>query len=134
MEALAASPDTMVSSEYVHRYFVTGTWSRMAPQEMVPDSTEPGLFRTTFVVSASGADEFQIIRDRDQKQVIHPQEPHAESSSIEMEGPDSHGDGKNWLVRGDKGEIVTVQLRVDNGQLTMSVSSESGGELVWRRN
>mmetsp|Transcript_57890 Transcript_57890/g.148909 ORF Transcript_57890/g.148909 Transcript_57890/m.148909 type:complete len:1227 (-) Transcript_57890:138-3818(-) len=124
-------PMAIVDSEFKHRYYACGSWNRWQLQEMASIPDEPGAFSTTFVMGLSGREEFQCIRDRDWTQVFYPSIRGAEETSVPIRGPDDCGSGKNWLVRGDKGEAVTVEFRVVDAQVALTVRSDSMGEKLW---
>merc|ERR1719237_1494004 len=56
----------------------------------------------------------------------------ASRASIPVRGPDNRGRGKNWVIRGPSSEVVTISLRVQRWDMTVSVASSSKGMKIWR--
>merc|ERR1712048_1281745 len=79
-----------------------------------------------------GEEEFQIQRDKDKMRSIHPAVPKALRSYILVRGPDGEGEGKNWVLRGNTGDIFTVRFKIDNGDLTVTVMSDRKGQKIWK--
>mmetsp|Transcript_108556 Transcript_108556/g.231853 ORF Transcript_108556/g.231853 Transcript_108556/m.231853 type:complete len:1240 (-) Transcript_108556:148-3867(-) len=117
---------------YRHQYAIVGTWSSWKFQPMVRSREEQGLWTTSIRVGMSGTEEFQFIRDNDWTQSIHPALPKTRKTSVPVRGPDDQGDGKNWFIRGPQGEIVTIQLRILDGEITVTTASETKGVRTWQ--
>lgn len=128
--AAGEEPDCMLACDYPHRYFLVGSATRWTMQEMQP-CERPGLHGTTFTIGSAGFEEFHCVRDRDSNQAIYPEIKNAEETSIAVRGPDSEGPGKTWLIRGIKGEVVTVRLHVSGGFTAVEVCSASAGQRRW---
>lgn len=138
-EALLTDGATVESDEdgeefipYRHNYSIVASWSAWKFQEMIPSSDETGLWTTSVRIGMSGEEEFQFARDNDWSQIIHPALPRAALTSTPVKGPGNGGTGKNWLITGRRGEIVTIQLRVVDGDITVTTASETHGVRSWR--
>merc|ERR1719343_1956517 len=87
---------------------------------------------TNLRIGLTGEEEFQIVRDGDWAQVIHPSTERASKSAVPVMGPDAAGSGKNWLCQGRHGDCMTVQLRIEDGEIRVSLISEDYGRKTWR--
>lgn len=74
---------------------------------MTPAET-PGVYSTTAVLWRDGG-EFQILRNRDWSQVIHPKTPKAKMIEP-VAGPDDQGHGMNWFLHGQAGDAFRIEL------------------------
>mmetsp|Transcript_115524 Transcript_115524/g.246873 ORF Transcript_115524/g.246873 Transcript_115524/m.246873 type:complete len:1348 (-) Transcript_115524:63-4106(-) len=128
-EVLAAGSPGVISSNYRHRLFITGTWVRWEFREMVP-SEEKGVYETTFKISRSKVEEFKFVLDKDWNQAIYPGVSEIESQTI-VRGPDDGSHEKNFKVHGSLKEEVSVSLRLLDARVTINVNSLTMGELVW---
>lgn len=98
----AAKPPPSLA--FKHVYSLVGTWTAWKFLEMIPSRNEDGLWTTSVRIGLSGEEEFQITRDNDWCQVLHPAEalrlvPESKATSIPIWGPDDAGHGKNWYLR-----------------------------------
>lgn len=116
----------------VHFYSIVGTWTAGQLREMSRSDTDVGVWHETFRIGLTGQEEFQIVRDNDRAQVIHPAVEKARKTNVPVIGPDNRGEGKKWLIAGPMGETVHVRLRVVDGKISVSVTSETKGERTWR--
>jgi len=117
---------------YRHQYSIVGTWTTWQFQEMVRSKEEQGLWSICMRIGLSGQEEFQFARDNDRRQVIHPATARARQTSVPVRGPDEAGAGKRWLLRGPVGEVVTIQLRILDGEITVTTASETKGVKTWK--
>lgn len=104
----ASMADQLVR-ERISQFYVAGSWNDWNLQEMTPDENRPGLYSATAVLWRSGG-EFQILRNRDWAQVLHP----SSSSSDKLDaaaGPDDKGHGLNWSLKGQAGDVFRIELR-----------------------
>jgi len=115
-----------------HVYSIVGSWTSWRFHEMTRSREEEGLWTASVRIGLTGQEEFQFVRDNDWTQSIHPAVPRARKTSIPIIGPDEFGTGKNWLVTGLTGDVVRIQLRVVNGEITMTTASENKGVRTWQ--
>jgi len=128
-EALPAADEEEAperAAAFSHAYYLTGSWAAWQLQAMQPGGEE-GLHEASFRLGFSRQEEFQILRDRDPAQAIHPAEARATDPSVPLRGPDDLGAGKHWLVRGREGEVVRVRLQVRAGSLSVTLVSATLG-------
>jgi len=133
-EAIELAEDDPKKSVIQQGYFITGSFSRWKLQELQRES--PGVYQGSFVIGSTGFEEFQLARDIDWRQCIHPAIPTSHKVPITkaqtpVRGPDPHGHSKNWKVSGNEDEIVHVKLTVDDGRIAVSASSKSIGSRTW---
>jgi len=114
-----------------HIYSVVSSWSSWQFLDMKKAENEDCLYIRARI-GPSGQEEFQIVRDHDWSQVIHPASELASRTSIPIRGPDNKGKGKNWVIRGPSSEVVTISLRVQRSEITVWVQSKSKGTKTWR--
>jgi len=115
-----------------HTYSVTGTWTSWASQDMRPVPGLDYMYDTTFRIGAYGREEFQLLRNRDGSQAMYPAATTASRTSLPVRGPDQGGKDKNWVVQGSVGDVITVRLRVRDGNITVTIISAERGERTWR--
>lgn len=111
-------------STYAHTYSAVGSWNTWRFQQMVPSETVDNAWELKITMGVLGREEFQIVRDRDWAQVIHPPVARAMKPKVPVMGPDDEGAGKNWQIRAPAGETVAIQLRVTEAETTVTVSNE----------
>jgi len=116
--------------KFKHAYSLIGTFSSGRFVEMRPDGD--GGFDGLFRIGASGEEEFQLARDNDRGQMIYPARPRAVRAGVPARGPDHLAGGKGWLVQGPAGDVMKVNLRLEDAHITVSVSSEVKGTKVWQ--
>lgn len=115
-----------------HTYSVVGSWTSWTFHEMSRSKEEEGLWTSTVRIGMSGCEEFQFVRDNDWSQTIHPASAAARRTSIPIHGPDAAGAGKNWLITGDVGDMVRIQLWVLDGEIRVTIASETHGVKTWQ--
>ncbi|CAE8649498.1 unnamed protein product, partial [Polarella glacialis] len=92
-------------------YYIAGSWNDWSLQEMLPDPNSPGVFLATASLWRSGG-EFQILRNRDWTQVLHPSSPRTSRDALGVvQGPDDLGHGLNWFLNGRAGDAFRIELR-----------------------
>ena len=116
---------------YRHTYYLVSSAAAWNPLPMAACAGEPGLHKAGFRIGASGAEEFHIVRDHDQEQVIHPAGERATGPEVPLRGPDGAGAGKNWLVSGRARDEVRVSLRVTEGRLELRLQAPGVGTRTW---
>jgi len=117
--------------DFRHQYAIVASWTAWQFQDMVMSREDVGLWTTSLRIGLSGQEEFQFARDKDWAQVIHPAAPKASDTSIRLTGPDNGGHGMNWFLQGRIGEVVTIQLRIVDGDFTVTMASETNGIQSW---
>jgi len=111
------SPDQHTASlveqfqrERLSQFYVAGSWNDWNLSEMTADPARPGAFQTTAMLWRSGG-EFQILRNRDWCQVVHPSEPRCKRDAVgAAEGPDDKGHGLNWFLDGQAGDTFRIEM------------------------
>ncbi|CAJ1407476.1 unnamed protein product [Effrenium voratum] len=106
----AGHPQARISDQLVQerisQFYIAGSWNDWNLQEMTP--AEPGTYGTTAVLWRGGG-EFQILRNRDWAQVLHPMSPKANHLEA-IGGPDDKGHGLNWALQGQAGDVYRITL------------------------
>jgi len=115
-----------------HSYAIVGTWTAWKCQDMVRSQEEDGLWITSVRLGLAGQEEFQFLRDRDWNQVIHPAASRVTSPDVAVRGPDNQGHNRNWLLQGRSNDVVTIQLRVMDGEITVTIRSDDHGTKTWQ--
>jgi polyketide synthase-associated protein len=124
---------SMVPRSYVHSYYIAGSFSGFNNILMRRGSDEQGVYyEVQFKMGPLCKEEFHFSRDRDDLQAIYPDEPHTVKTTVPVRGPDSGGQGKNFLWRGPVEDLVTVKLRIIDAHITVTASSEVKGTKVWQ--
>jgi len=89
-----------------HSYSVVGSFNNGMPVGMAMDPLKPGIFSARIQGGADWIDEvgsyadfFQVTVDDDLRQAWYPEAPGARSGDVVVRGPDSGGDGLNFLAR-----------------------------------
>lgn len=96
------------------RYYIAGSWSGWAFQEMEPSSVVPGL-QTVEVTLSYGSTDFVIVRNKDWEQVFYPSSSDASSAAAggetEVSGPDNGHSGLTWSLGGRSGQTFKVEFQ-----------------------
>jgi len=147
-------PETVAGQGYRHRYEVIGSWSSFKPVEMAPCRHDDTLLEAVFTIGPYAAEEFQIRRDRDARQIIYPAtlalsvdssgrlpgelrpspQRFGERSTpwnVPVRGPDQWSKDQRFKVQGKEGERVKLQLRVVDSHVTVSVEFRTLGTRSW---
>mmetsp|Transcript_3368 Transcript_3368/g.5177 ORF Transcript_3368/g.5177 Transcript_3368/m.5177 type:complete len:352 (-) Transcript_3368:156-1211(-) len=111
-----------------HKYQIMGSWTSGRKDELKKGD---GIFEFRSKIGVTGREEFILIRDGDDQQMIYPAEPNCTKTTVPVRGPDHMGAGKMWVVTGPVGELVKVRLEIDDGKIIVAVISKSLGEKVW---
>mmetsp|Transcript_109087 Transcript_109087/g.352132 ORF Transcript_109087/g.352132 Transcript_109087/m.352132 type:complete len:1251 (+) Transcript_109087:144-3896(+) len=125
-------PSKIAASDYANEYFALGSWDNFKGLKMRPSRSEAGLYEASFKMGFTRQEEFQFLRDNDRQQAIHPDMPKCHKTSLPVKGPDDSGEGRNWLITAEVGEEVRLQLRVQAGDISLTVKCESLGVLEWK--
>jgi len=117
------TPDT-------HRYFVTGSYNTWALHELKAVDGQPGVYETKIRIGYQRQEEFQIVRDKDRRQVLYPAASKTTDTSVPIMGPDDEGDGMSWAVIGEYGRRVRLRLRIRDGDIRLSID-KNGVVKTW---
>jgi len=115
-----------------HVYSLVSSLSNWRFIDLSKHHIDPQLWYTTQRIGSTGSLEFQFVRDHDWSQAIYPEQVKTMNTSVPVLGPDTKGTGKNWLCQGRPGELVTFQLRVQDGNCAVLLHSKSRGESMWQ--
>mmetsp|Transcript_114178 Transcript_114178/g.254811 ORF Transcript_114178/g.254811 Transcript_114178/m.254811 type:complete len:1201 (-) Transcript_114178:167-3769(-) len=122
------------NNSWKHGYAVVASWNRFKPMLMQPViGTEPGLFETQVKLGLHGHEEFHFFRDDKADQMIYPALQHKTmSGDVPVRGPDGRGKEKYFRITGETGDVVTLQLQVWDGEITVSTVSSAAGMTTCR--
>jgi len=124
---------TMEVAAETHQYSMVSSSTLWNFQNMESRRDDHGFFFEAMLrIGSSGQEEFQVVRDEDWNQVIHPAIPSATSVCVPVRGPDDKGNGMNWQVCGKPGEDARVHLRAVRGRVSVTLTSETEGLKTWR--
>jgi polyketide synthase-associated protein len=119
------------ASAFAHKYYITGSFLNWSLEEMM-SIDKPGTHEGAITIGLAGRADFQIVRDRDWNQTLHPLEDKPRSSADPVMGPSDAANGKCWSAFGNIGEQVQVKLSVEEGKFTVGVVSRSKGTQAFR--
>mmetsp|Transcript_1236 Transcript_1236/g.2717 ORF Transcript_1236/g.2717 Transcript_1236/m.2717 type:complete len:1026 (+) Transcript_1236:86-3163(+) len=108
-----------------HKYSLRGSWTGYRLQAMKV-RYDKKLYEATFKIGSNRFEEFNIVRDQDLTQIIHPRHARSPIAGSHIEEPDDNL-SKTWLVQGAPNESVRVRFVVKNGEFLVEVSSATGG-------
>mmetsp|Transcript_77291 Transcript_77291/g.205135 ORF Transcript_77291/g.205135 Transcript_77291/m.205135 type:complete len:1201 (-) Transcript_77291:165-3767(-) len=106
-----------------HSYWTAATWTGWNPVRMTASSEKEGLYEASVRLGTKGMEEFQILRDQDWKQVIHPAAAKATKTSVPVRGPDSRAGDKAWVIKGSPGDAYTIQIEVSDKAIVVRALS-----------
>mmetsp|Transcript_74513 Transcript_74513/g.210476 ORF Transcript_74513/g.210476 Transcript_74513/m.210476 type:complete len:1235 (-) Transcript_74513:224-3928(-) len=124
-------PPAAAPASFQHAYYFVSSLGRWSPVEMERDGGEPGVWTISGRMPQSGEAEFFFMRDKDDTQMIYPLSERPTEDSVPVMGPDEGGLGKRWLALATAGEMLTVQLRVGSGRISVSAFTDTMGKMVW---
>nr|AQS99189.1 type I polyketide synthase [Gambierdiscus polynesiensis] len=144
---------------YRHRYQVLGSWTSFKPMDMVCRGNGGLLYEAAFTIGPYGAEEFQIMRDCDPQQIIYPAALTLSADSVyadrkqrslgevpmnpqrftgrstpwdvPIRGPDEWSRDNRFKVQGLEGESISIQLRIVDAHVSISLASRSLGKRSW---
>jgi hypothetical protein len=116
--------------EFAHEYSIVGTWTSWKLRGMVLQSD--GTYTTSTRIGQSGREAYQIVRDRDWNQVIHPALADCRKTAVPVRGHDANGSGKNWLLEGPPTSTATITLSVRAGSIEVSHRIDGKGARKWK--
>ncbi|OLQ02736.1 Ankyrin-1 [Symbiodinium microadriaticum] len=80
------------------RYFIAGSWNDWRPEEMMLEDEAVGRF-TIKASLPKGKQRFQILRNRDWRQLIYPETRYADcEDDVPVKGPDASGYDSYWSI------------------------------------
>ncbi|CAE8619177.1 unnamed protein product, partial [Polarella glacialis] len=106
------------------KYYVAGSWNNFRFEEMTREGAESSGSFSCEVTLQSGTNQFQIVRNADWHQTIHPDCRNA-GADAEIVGPEERAEKLCWSVSSSRGETLTIffQRTVDDlGKSSMKVS------------
>jgi len=122
--------EVIQNEDVEHKFFLHGSWRKFDKlQEM--KKVGDCLYEGKFIIRYNNFEEFQIVRDKDFKQVIYPSVPNTSKAGVPVYGPDWNGKGKYWCVRGKMHQEVIVRLQIVAGQAAVTVICPLYGERRW---
>jgi polyketide synthase-associated protein len=116
--------------QYIHEYSVVATWTSWKMYGMI--SKGDGVYTSTTRIGQSGQEAYQIVRDKDWAQVIHPAVKDCIKTTVPVRGPDANGKEKNWILRGPPGSLVTLTLTIRAGNIEVSHHIDGKGMRKWK--
>lgn len=122
--------NTISSSSYKHKYYVTGSWGNWTYQRMLSKSNEENMYEVTFHIGATGKEQFQIVRDKDKTQVFYPGSVGDSQDRLHVLGPNEFSEGRRWDVFGEVGEEVQIKLCLQGGVVLVFINSKKRREIV----
>lgn len=91
-------------------FHLAGTWNEWGLHELNADPKVRGLYRGHFVVGEDCFEQFQIVRNQDWNQVLHPNVAGVMPGQTVVFGPDDGGQGLNWQINAHSGQAVEIIL------------------------
>eukprot|EP00747_Dinoflagellata_sp_TGD_P029486 gnl/TRDRNA2_/TRDRNA2_133935_c0_seq1.p1 gnl/TRDRNA2_/TRDRNA2_133935_c0~~gnl/TRDRNA2_/TRDRNA2_133935_c0_seq1.p1 ORF type:complete len:518 (-),score=113.13 gnl/TRDRNA2_/TRDRNA2_133935_c0_seq1:30-1454(-) len=118
-----------------HMYSVVGSWTAWKPRDLMEIQDEKDdeafSFEGKLRIGVTGQEEFHFVRDHDPRQSVYPARPQATKASVPICGPDDLCCGKNWLVKGPVGDVVSFRLSIKDARVTLTTQSETKGTKIW---
>uniref|UniRef100_A0A7S4PZ26 Ketosynthase family 3 (KS3) domain-containing protein n=1 Tax=Alexandrium monilatum TaxID=311494 RepID=A0A7S4PZ26_9DINO len=108
-EEQAAALDNPRPARCVGKYYIVSSWNRWDYEELQPDPSINGLYRIE-VSLHWGMGDFQIVRNRDLQQVLHPAGACAPADG-DVLGPDEDGEGLHWRIQGSAGDSFRIEFQ-----------------------
>nr|AQS99242.1 type I polyketide synthase [Gambierdiscus excentricus] len=100
---------TNKTDESYHTYCLTGGFNNWSSTKMTPDEKRHGVF-TSRLLLEDNIELFQVIRDEDPQQTLHPSNADALCGQDLVQGPDDKGSGLNWMILGEPGSAVEITV------------------------
>ncbi|CAK9076066.1 unnamed protein product [Durusdinium trenchii] len=110
------------------RYFIVGSWNDWQPEEMALEDEVLGRFSIKAVMP-KGKQRFQILRNRDWRQMIYPETGYAETPDVAVKGPDGAGHGSYWNVEVEASRNV-VLIDLDLWEEDLDADTRKGRSAV----
>jgi hypothetical protein len=112
-------------------YSIVGSFTAWEPVAMERSPTDPNLWLFTAAIERK-QEQFLFMRNGDQEQLIYPLDEDTVDTLVPVMGPDGGGVGKMWLVEAAQGETMEVRLRVKDGDIAVTATTEAMGEKTWQ--
>jgi len=109
------------AQEPKHFYQVMGSWTAWTLADMRPVDGEDGSWEIACKIGATGEELFQVVRDRDRRQVIYPTQTTASALTVPVRGPDHNNKGKYWVLQGRAGDESTIRVKVVEGDIVVTI-------------
>merc|ERR1712137_3527 len=116
---------------FEHEYSICGSWTAWACVPMVPMQYYENKFRTNVTIGITGEETFHFERNGDPMEAIYPARDKTRLTSTPIRGPDDLGEGKNWQVCGETGEVISIILEICEGKIKVTMMSATRGKRVW---
>lgn len=114
---------------FEHRYYLAGTFLRADELQMLVPCKDGG-FEGTFKMGVRSEEEFWVVCDGSNAQLIFPEQRRA-SGPCQVFGPSSLRGDRSWAVRGAVHQVVTVNLSIVSGLISVTVKSPATGTRTW---
>nr|AQS99306.1 type I polyketide synthase [Gambierdiscus excentricus] len=92
------------------KYYLTGAFNAWDYDELDKSESTAGLFTKELRLVRGRAD-FQIVRNKDRRQVFHPATAGDPGITANALGPDSSGQGQCWSAGGQLGDVFELQFQ-----------------------
>jgi len=127
-------PSMTRMKEYLHKYSVLGACTGGMFSDMAPAGSEDGghSWEAEVTIPRHGEAEFVIARDHDMNQMVYPMNPELDSDFNVLAGPDGQSCGQTWKITGPADSKAAVKLSTVNGDIAVTVSSETDGTRAWK--
>mmetsp|Transcript_63735 Transcript_63735/g.151933 ORF Transcript_63735/g.151933 Transcript_63735/m.151933 type:complete len:1223 (+) Transcript_63735:69-3737(+) len=112
--------------DFQHMLYIVGSWNGYSLTELKKVPDERGLWEIQVRLGSNGQERFHFVRDKSEAQCIYPASNLPGDAEVAVCGPDDLGHGKDWLVSGAANDNVTIQLRLVDAHLSLSVASAAG--------
>mmetsp|Transcript_98708 Transcript_98708/g.185477 ORF Transcript_98708/g.185477 Transcript_98708/m.185477 type:complete len:586 (+) Transcript_98708:3-1760(+) len=106
-------------------YYILGSWNQWDPRKMSCQSEDDGLYEADIIMDMNGVASFQLRRGDDAEHTIYP------GGSGPVSGPPKASQGKQFTVKGEEFQTMTVQLKIKYAHTSVSVFSDGGIKRVW---
>lgn len=95
------------------KYYVVGSWNDWTPEEMTLEDEYLGRYSVKAVLP-KGKCRFQILRNKDWKQLIYPETCYADhEDGIPVKGPDASGHDSYWNIEANPSKnVVCIDLEL----------------------
>lgn len=117
------------STAYKHSYSIIGSITSWEVRSMARSSREEGLWTFEGHLDASGHALFQLLRDGDRRQALHPLRPAPAELVV---GPGPAGPRANWSARGAPKESLAVKLRAHGRDFEITATTAEMGSVTWQ--
>lgn len=113
---------------------VVGSWTKGELVDMSKGEDEGDgftLLETSLRIGSTGQEEFYFVQNHDCLQAIYPGEARTTDVSVAINGPAENKAEHAWVISGESGESVVIELRVNGAAVTVTTLGKSQGEQIW---